>query len=207
MIKPSTLLLAAFALLAACRPEAPPESPAAPDNYDVFGETISAEGAVPVRTVVDAAEQYDGQTVKLEGTVYEVCQMAGCWLSVDAGDGRYVRVAVPRNDDGSYVFTVPTDISGRHAVVEGALAAVTLDAETREHLAEDAGHAQDGMDHHEGAEGHHENDEDHHEDAEEHHGAEERHEDADSHHRESQAEAGSELHLTAVGVLIQKPNT
>lgn len=125
-------------LLGACRPEAP-EQPAPMENYEAVGEAITPEDAVPVRTVAAEAGRYVGQPVKLEGTIAKVCQMKGCWLTLDAGDGQAVRVAVPRNAEGDYVFTFPTDVSGRRVVVQGELSETTLSEETQRHLAEDAG--------------------------------------------------------------------
>lgn len=137
---PATLFVAGLlvlpVLLGACTREAPePSAPAA--TYDTFGAAIEPQDAVPVQAVVAEPEPYLGQTVKIEGVAREVCQMAGCWLTLDAGDGRYVRVNVARKDDGGYAFTVPKDISGRRVVVVGTLALETLSPETAAHLAED----------------------------------------------------------------------
>ncbi len=108
-------------------------------SYDVFGEAFSDEGAVPVQAVMAERDQYIGNSVKIEGTVAEVCQMAGCWLTIQAGDGDNVRILVARKESGEYAFTVPTDISGRRVVVQGTLAEEMLLEGTQRHLAEDAG--------------------------------------------------------------------
>ena len=107
--------------------------------YDTYGEAFSDEGAVPVQAVVAERDQYVGQSVKIEGTVAEVCQMEGCWLTLHAGDADNIRIFVARNEDGGYAFTVPKDISGRRVVVQGTLAEETLLEGTQRHLAEDAG--------------------------------------------------------------------
>jgi hypothetical protein len=65
--------------------------------------------------------------------------MKGCWLTIQAGDGNNIRIAVPRDDEGNYVYTVPKDISGRHVIVEGTLTEEILDVETQRHLAEEKG--------------------------------------------------------------------
>lgn len=119
-------------------------SAAAPEGYEAFGDAITADAAVPVETVVAEPAAYVGQTVKLEGAVAEVCQMKGCWFTLRAPEGRNIRLMVPRDDAGDYVYTMPTDISGRTAIVEGVLQQETLDEATQRHLAEDAGEPLEG---------------------------------------------------------------
>ena len=132
------LMLTCTIFLAACQGEAPP---AETIEYDVHGEAFSDEGAVPVEAVAAEPEAFLGQPVKLEGTVAEVCQMKGCWLTLRAGDARLVRIHVPRAEDGSYVFTVPKDLSGQRVVVAGTLTEEDVSDATHQHYAEDAGTA------------------------------------------------------------------
>ena len=139
-------LLLALALGACGSEQADAPEAAATDAltpYDVYGESFSDEGAVPVQAVVAEREAYLGRSVKIEGTVAEVCQMAGCWLTLQTGDGNNIRILVARKEDGNYAFTVPKDISGRRVVVQGMLAEETLLEGTQRHLAEDAGRAVD----------------------------------------------------------------
>ena len=143
MKRHTALLLLLALVLAACSSE-PAEAPEAidadpPTPYDVYGETFSDEGAVPVQAVVAEREAYLGKSVKIEGTVSEVCQMAGCWLTLQAGNGDNIRILVARTEAGNYAFTVPKDISGRRVVVQGMLAEETLLEGTQRHLAQDAG--------------------------------------------------------------------
>lgn len=112
---------------------------AVPAGFAVYGETLSPDGALPVQDVVLQPATYAGQTVKLKGTVAEVCQAAGCWLTLQTDTGTNVRILVARNADDSYKFTVPKDISGRQVVVEGVLEAATLSQAEADHLAADAG--------------------------------------------------------------------
>ncbi len=139
-------LLALPLALAACRPEAPPAGgapvQASSGGYDVYGAALTAEGAVPVTTLLAAPGEYVGQQVKMEGQVSEVCQARGCWatLVTDAGT---VRIQMPRNeDDSDYLFTLPKDISGRRVVAAGLLEAKTTTAEEQRHYDEDKGAAQ-----------------------------------------------------------------
>ena len=137
--RPLIFLLILSAVGACQIGQAPDMAATTASSYEVYGEQFSDEGAVPVQAVLAERAAYLGQTVKLEGTVSEVCQMAGCWLTLQTGDGGNVRILVARKEDGSYAFTVPKNISGRRVVVQGTLAEETLLEGTQRHLAEDAG--------------------------------------------------------------------
>ncbi len=134
-------------LMAACQTEtastseetAATETPSVPVGYAAYGETITPDDALAVESVVAEVEAYVGKEVKIEGTVAEVCQAMGCWMILRAGDEQTIRLNVPRNEEGNYVYTVPTDISGRTVIVEGTLEEATLSVEEQQHLAEDAG--------------------------------------------------------------------
>ncbi len=148
MKRQAAIFLLLTLVLGACGSEQAADAPeaAATDAltpYDVYGETFSDEGAVPVQAVVAERDHYLGRSVKIEGTVAEVCQMAGCWLTLQTGDGDNIRILVARKENGDYAFTVPKDISGRRVVVQGMLAEETLLEGTQRHLAEDAGRAVD----------------------------------------------------------------
>ncbi len=110
-----------------------------PERYDVYGEPAFAPAAIAVEAVLADSTLYTGKVVTLAGTVHAVCQMKGCWLTLQSLDGQSVRVDVARTDDGDYAFTVPKDISGRHAIARGILQKAHTDAATQHHYDEDAG--------------------------------------------------------------------
>ncbi len=136
-MKTYAALAFAVLLLAGCRREA--AAPGA-SRGAVYGRAVAAETALPIAAVAADVEMYLGQPVTVEGTVREVCQEAGCWFTLDAGGGKLVRVTVPTDADGEYVFTVPKNVSGRRAVVSGTLKSASMSAEEAQHMAEDAGH-------------------------------------------------------------------
>ena len=120
-----SILLCCLIFLASC---ATPEVV----QDDVYGnvEGLTDHIPLPVAALVAERETYLERTVAVSGTIHEVCQMAGCWLmlrALDGGDG--VRVHVRRTESGEYAFTVPKDISGRHAVAYGVVQPVDADAE------------------------------------------------------------------------------
>ena len=176
------LLLLPLLVLAACQTEPAADAETMATAYDVYGEAFDDAGAVPVEAVVAEPDAYVGQAVTMEGRVSEVCQMAGCWLTFQTLDGQNVRIVVPREEEGGYVFTVPKDLSGRRAVVHGTLDAATVSEHMQHHYAEDADPDADPDEHPAD------------------------HTDADA---DADAAAGPkpELHLTATGVLVEKATT
>lgn len=146
------LLFAPALLLAACatEPDAGGESHGAdtpvPEGTEAPAGATETVGAAPsdgevllASDVLTRADDLAGQTVRVEGEIAEVCQMAGCWLTFQNDAGVPFRVAVPRDDAGQYTFTFPKDASGATAVIEGTLEVTETDVATRRHLAEDGG--------------------------------------------------------------------
>lgn len=131
------LLGATLALTGCQQPDAPAHTQGA-----TYGETVETATALPVETVAAEPDPYTGRTITVEGHITEVCQKKGCWLTLDAA-GTPVRVMVARTDAGDYAFTVPTDVSGSRAVVQGRMTVETLAPETQRHMAEDAGDTTD----------------------------------------------------------------
>ena len=157
-----TLLLAPALLLAACAQDADPaaethganDAPAvvadeaagveAGTPLETFGTALSTGEVLPVSAAVSRADELNGQTVRVEGEVAEVCRMEGCWLTFQTADGNALRVTIPHVDgaegeEGGHAFTFPRDIAGAHAVVEGTLEVTETSVERRRHLAEDGG--------------------------------------------------------------------
>lgn len=120
--------------LSACQSET---SETAPEAVTEYGAPVRAAEAVPAPAVLADLDTYLNRTVTTEGRVTKVCQKKGCWLILDTG-AQPIRVHVARTEHGEYAFTVPTDISGAHAIVTGTLKRATLDPDTQKHLAEDA---------------------------------------------------------------------
>jgi hypothetical protein len=140
---------AALALtLAACGPKDTPAADAAATTpveavagYDAYGTApTDTTAALPAEAVMAQAEALDGQTVTVSGTLRNVCQMAGCWATIET-EGGTIRIGVPKNTDGTYVYTMPKDIAGRRVVAHGTLQRATLSAEDADHLARESGAA------------------------------------------------------------------
>ena len=126
-------------LLAACADApAPPAGGGAVDGA-VVGAALPGGAALSTGDLIAQADALDGQDVVVEGAPREVCQKKGCWLTLADADGRTLRVVVPKDEAGDYVFTFPTDASGEPYRIAGRLAVETASVDEQRHYAEDGG--------------------------------------------------------------------
>ncbi|QNR23384.1 DUF4920 domain-containing protein [Croceimicrobium hydrocarbonivorans] len=147
-MKKFAFFLSAVALLSACKNttnEGDSETSASSDSTAVeasteaienhyYGDTINEDDAVDVSQLLAMMNGNDSIDVKLSGTVNSSCQKKGCWMKMDMGDGKELRVSFR-----DYSFFVPKNLNGEHAVVQGTAYVDTLDIDFLKHLAEDAG--------------------------------------------------------------------
>ena len=104
-----------------------------------FGSEITEEGAVDVNTIEAALGDADSVRVKIAGTVDKVCQVKGCWMTMNYNDeGDAMRVSFK-----DYGFFVPKNIDGKEAVIDGYAYIETTSVEDLKHYAEDAGQSED----------------------------------------------------------------
>ena len=106
-----------------------------------FGTTISAEEALAATELPNLLAGKETAEVKLVGNVESVCQMSGCWMDVEIGDGEIVHVTF--KDDG---FLMPKDAAGKKAVIEGVATYEEIPVSLLKHLAEDDGKTQAEID-------------------------------------------------------------
>jgi hypothetical protein len=104
-----------------------------------YGAGVTLNETTPVEAVLDRPEEFVGRTVRVEGTVADVCEMAGCWLEIRAGEGdRVLKVKVK---DGEMVF--PTSARGRRANAQGVVERLEMDraqyVRQARHLAQEKG--------------------------------------------------------------------
>lgn len=92
----------------------------------VYGSGVSAPDTVLISRILDAPEQWVGETIRVEGTAVATCPHRGCWLNISSDrEGEVIRMKVK---DGEIVF--PMEIIGDHVVVEGVFKSNKLDLET-----------------------------------------------------------------------------
>jgi hypothetical protein len=107
-----------------------------------FGESISTKGAMNYNDFLAKFTGKEKMDVKVKGTVTSVCQMKGCWITLNDGKGS-PEVFVKFKD---YGFFLPKDIAGREVVMEGYAFKEVTAVEELKHMAEDAGKTQAEID-------------------------------------------------------------
>lgn len=105
-------------------------APAAAEGT-AYGAGVQLTESVSMATILADPKAYAGKSVRVEGTVTDVCPKRGCWFEM-AGEapGQKMRFKVR---DGEMVF--PMDAKGKFAVAEGVVAVQELSLEeTRQYL-------------------------------------------------------------------------
>lgn len=126
-----SLICAAFVLMLSCQQKNSGEDVV----YEKYGDsTVSPEGAISASEALQKLEGKDSLNLKIEGKINECCQKKGCWMNIDAGEGREVFVKFL-----DYAFFVPMNAAGRTAIMEGQLYTDTISVEERKHYAHDKG--------------------------------------------------------------------
>jgi hypothetical protein len=129
------LAITASVLLFACsNNETEHASTTLTDTYDVFGDTISPEGAISISELYAQMEGKDSAFLKLEGVIYEVCQKKGCWMHVEIDDENDLMVKFK-----DYEFFVPKDATGKKVILEGYAYKEEQSVDELKHYASDAG--------------------------------------------------------------------
>ena len=137
-------IISGMLLFTACKTEEKPETPEVektasmhPDRETQFGEGVKAASVVlpeDMSTFYEGMEPADTLAVAFEATVTEVCQMKGCWMKLDLGNGQTAMVTFK-----DYGFFMPKDLAGTRVVVEGSAFIKQMSVEDQRHYAEDAG--------------------------------------------------------------------
>lgn len=102
-------------------------------QYDPFGDEITQEEALDTKSFLQAVTD-ESQSFKVKGTIEKVCQMKGCWMTLQNESGANIRVTFR-----DYGFFVPKDINGKEVVIEGEAFKEVLDEEVAQHYADDEG--------------------------------------------------------------------
>lgn len=107
---------------------------------EVYGDsTITEAGAMDPAGFLAEMEGKDSLNAKLKTVVTEACSRKGCWMKLDMGNGKEMRVRFK-----DYGFFVPTEgMEGKQVVVEGKAYTDTTSVEDLRHYAEDAGKSEE----------------------------------------------------------------
>ena len=118
-------------------PEAPEATEApAPEAENSFGAALSDRTLTQLAEIAGDPERFNGQVVKTEGEITQVCQRMGCWMEMRSEGAPAVRVPMAGHN-----FFLPRDCAGRRATIEGEVAIRELSDAEREHLASEGAQA------------------------------------------------------------------
>jgi Domain of unknown function (DUF4920) len=110
-----------------------PVAAAAPES---FGTGVSLKDTTPIDRIIARPSDFEGKTVRVEGTISAVCTEMGCWMALapdQAKDGSTLMIKV---DDGVIVF--PVSAKGKRAAAQGVVQRVGGDRESHSAAAEHA---------------------------------------------------------------------
>lgn len=104
------------------------------DKDGKFGTSITKDGAVDVSTLPELVNGKESVNVKIKGVIKAVCQVKGCWMTTDLGNGKSMRIRFK-----DYAFFMPKDADGRTFYAQGIASTDTTSVAQLRHYAEDAG--------------------------------------------------------------------
>ena len=111
-----------------------PESNVKVNEAGGYGKVITLDDAMQCDQLVASISATEDLPAKVQGTVTAACQMSGCWMKMDCGNGEQMRVTFR-----DYGFFVPKDLAGSQVVVEGSAMKKEVSVETLRHFAQDEG--------------------------------------------------------------------
>lgn len=103
-------------------------------DWESFGAPVQMAEVPGTSEMLTAISGTDSADVKFSGTVEEVCQMKGCWMTLKSDAGERIRVTFK-----DYGFFMPKDAAGREVIIDGIASVVQLDEPTAHHFADDSG--------------------------------------------------------------------
>lgn len=99
-----------------------------------IGDSIRNENILDLNTISTALKNEDKQEMKVRGTVGDVCQKKGCWMTMNLNNGEVVRVTFK-----DYKLFMPKDIKGKEVVLDGFAFADSISVKDQKHYAKDGG--------------------------------------------------------------------
>lgn len=128
------LLLAVVWVATSCKPTVQVQG-------QEFGEVVSMKKTLTYDQMIAQVEKKGGlENVQVEGTVSDVCQAKGCWMTI-VSEKEGAQVMTVKFKD--YGFFMPKDIAGKTVVMQGNAYIEETSVDELRHYAEDAGKSQD----------------------------------------------------------------
>jgi hypothetical protein len=105
------------------------------DGLKSFGGEVTLEKAVSIADIYADPGKYEGEEIRIDGKIAQVCQHKGCWIKMAEGD----KALIVRFKD--YGFFVPKDAASSKVTIQGIFT-----TEVDEHVMEET-HSQEEGDH------------------------------------------------------------
>ncbi|MFZ4475067.1 MAG: DUF4920 domain-containing protein [Saprospiraceae bacterium] len=131
MKKNLVFILGAFLMVVACT-----TGNSQTKNVKNFGTPVTADQAITYDQLIPKMASTDSMPAKVTGTVKQVCQKKGCWMTLVSTQPGTPEMRVTFKD---YAFFMPKDLSGKQVVVDGYAFIETTSVDILRHYAEDAG--------------------------------------------------------------------
>ena len=106
------------------------------ESSNILGVAFESGKAFPVAQLGEKLGAQDSMLdLTVSGNVKAVCQMKGCWMTLEQENGEDIRVTF--KDYNSIVM--PMDAAGKKVVIHGKVKRKEISIETLKHYAEDGG--------------------------------------------------------------------
>jgi hypothetical protein len=105
-----------------------------PTKGNTYGALITKEGAIDASRLAQEMADQKERYVKMKGPGVAACQVKGCWMTADMGEGKTMRIRFK-----DYAFFVPKDSGGKTFYAQGVASWNVTSAAQLRHYAEDAG--------------------------------------------------------------------
>ena len=104
-----------------------------------FGVEVDAASAISLVALQEQSAGKDSlEDVTVTGKVAEVCQMKGCWMTLEKPDGSTMHVKFK-----DYALFMPKDLAGKEVVLHGKAKVTTTSVDELKHLAQDGGKSEE----------------------------------------------------------------
>lgn len=104
------------------------------NKLGVYGAKVDKTDALQVQLLPEKMKNEKELSVKITGTVAAACQVKGCWMTTDLGNGQTMRIRFK-----DYAFFVPKDCNGKQFYAQGVASWNETSVAELQHYAADAG--------------------------------------------------------------------
>ena len=88
---------------------------------NLYGEKFDTTNSITTSQLIQGLQTNNKAEAVISGTITKSCQSEGCWVNLDAGNGKELHVAT---DDK---FFVPKEMAGQNVYVKGKIVVEMID--------------------------------------------------------------------------------